>query len=178
MRSTRVERRVTVRRTERRDLITRRLCDAVATWFDLHPSELAPLESSTLRRMASQVSALPSAPTAPSEESWRRAMERSALRLDPDARAVHAGGQELLLSGKEFELLSALLSRIGVVHSHVDLMDRLWRSPTDRHRSELFVYIRRLRTKLDTLEMLPFSIRTVRGCGYRIDPVDRRSTPR
>jgi hypothetical protein len=38
--------------TERRDHTTRALRSAVAAWFSLHPSRLAPLDVETVERMA------------------------------------------------------------------------------------------------------------------------------
>ena len=152
---------------ERRDLTRRPLCDSIARWFDLHPSALAPLDRHTVARMATRVGAAPAAQRRPG--SLPRILEVGLFRVDRGRRTVHAFDRSLRLSPTEFDLLVLLLSRLHSVHSSSALTRRLWGTDADRHRRSLFVYIRRLRAKLDQCDGVPFRITTVHGRGYRID---------
>jgi DNA-binding response OmpR family regulator len=154
---------------ERRDLSRRALCDAIAGWFDLHPSALAPLDRHTVTRMASRVSAAPAAQTRPG--ALPRVLDIDGFRVDRGRRTVHALDRPLRLSPTEFDLLVLLLTRVHVVQSSSALTRRLWGSDADRHKRSLFVYVRRLRSRLEQCDGVPFRITTVRGRGYRIDMV-------
>jgi DNA-binding response OmpR family regulator len=155
--------------TERRDLSTRPLCDVVALWFQLHPSELAPLDRRTVRRMASRLVTGTTLTTEGRSRTGPGVVEIGGFRMDRGNRTVHVDGGEVELTPREFDLLSLLLARSGRAQSAADLTRRIWGLDADHHRRSLYVYIGRLRTKLEPLEGLPFRIRTVRGRGYRLD---------
>jgi DNA-binding response OmpR family regulator len=159
---------------ERRDLAVRPLCDAVATWFQVHPSELASLGRNTVRTMASRLETTAAVQPSPHRARGKRVIELGEFRLDLHAQTVHVAGEWVFFTGKEFDLLALLLSRIGAVHSRVDIIGRIWGTDPHRHEDALSVYIRRLRAKLEPFATLPFRIHTVRGRGYRVDLVERR----
>lgn len=161
---------------ERRDLTTRPLFDAVATWFQLHPSELASLGGNTVRTMASRLETTGAVQRNPTAARGNRVVELGAFRLDLDAQVVHVAGEWVYLTGREFDLLVVLLSRVGAVHSRADIIGRIWDGDARRHEDALSVYIRHLRVKLESFTMLPFRIHTVRGQGYRVELVDREET--
>jgi two-component system, OmpR family, response regulator len=104
----------------------------------------------------------------------RRAAERSVaptevgdLRLDPARRQVWRGGQEVVLTSREFDVIEALVRHAGQVRSKSDLLDDVWDSDFEGDPNVVEVFVRRLRRKLDE----PFgrrSIETVRGAGYRV----------
>jgi DNA-binding response OmpR family regulator len=157
------------RSTERRDLSTRPLCDVVALWFQLHPSALATLDKSTVRCMASR---LVTGTTLTAEGKHRtppEMVEIGPFRMDHAGRTVHVGGREIRLTPKEFDLLALLLSRPGMARSSAQLTRGIWGTDAEQHRRGLYVYIRRLRGKLEPCTAVPFRIRTLRGRGYRID---------
>jgi DNA-binding response OmpR family regulator len=156
---------------ERRDLTTRPLCDVLATWFQLHPSELGSLGRNTLTTMASRLATTGTAPLSSRSEAGNRVVELGAFHLDLDARTVHVAGEEVRFTCKEFDLLLVLLSRVGAVHSRAYIIGRIWGSTPHRGEDALCVYIGRLRAKLEPFAMLPFRIHTVRGRGYRVDVV-------
>jgi two-component system OmpR family response regulator len=94
-------------------------------------------------------------------------LEAGDLRLDPGARHVWRGDQELNLTSREMALLEFLLRRRGEVASKRDILDHVWDYDFDGDPNIVEVYIRHLRNKLDR----PFgrnSIETVRGAGYRL----------
>jgi len=97
-------------------------------------------------------------------------LEVGDLRLDPAARRVTRGGEEIALSAKEFALLEAFMRRPGDVLSRFQLLEQAWDYEYENRSNIVDVYIRYLREKVDR----PFgveSIETVRGAGYRLrDP--------
>ncbi|WBP84843.1 response regulator transcription factor [Kitasatospora cathayae] len=93
------------------------------------------------------------------------------LALDPQARRVHRGGRELLLTVREFDLLSFLLRHPRTVFSRQELMERVWGWDFG-DLSTVTVHIRRLREKVEDDPAAPVLISTVWGVGYRYDPVD------
>jgi two-component system OmpR family response regulator len=89
------------------------------------------------------------------------------LLLDPAAREVKRGDDEILLSAKEFSLLEAFMRRPGEVLSRLHLLEHAWDFAYENRSNVVDVYIRHLRRKIDE----PFgrrSLETVRGVGYRL----------
>jgi two-component system, OmpR family, response regulator len=89
------------------------------------------------------------------------------LTLDPAAREVRRGGEEILLSAKEFSLLETFMRRPGEVLSRLHLLEHAWDFAYENRSNVVDVYIRHLRRKIDE----PFgrrSLETVRGAGYRL----------
>ena len=93
-------------------------------------------------------------------------LECGTLMLDKEAHRVVAGGQEVLLTHKEFELLEYLLENKNIVLTREKILDRIWGYASDVETRTLDVHIRSLRQKLgDSGDC----IETVRGVGYRIE---------
>jgi two-component system OmpR family response regulator len=91
------------------------------------------------------------------------------LRLDPASRRCWRGGQEIMLTAKEFALLEVLLRRPGTVFTRDALLEHCWDFAFESRSNVVDVHIRSLREKVDR----PFavtSVETVRGVGYRVDP--------
>jgi two-component system, OmpR family, response regulator len=89
--------------------------------------------------------------------------------VDTGARRCHRGQHEVVLTGREFDLLVALMRRSPSVVAKADLLATVWGADFDSDPNIIEVYIGYLRRKLDQ----PFgtsSLQTVRGHGYRIDP--------
>jgi two-component system, OmpR family, response regulator len=94
-------------------------------------------------------------------------LEVDDLRLDPAARKVWRGGDEIALSTKEFSLLEAFMRRPGEVLSRLHLLEHAWDYGYENRSNVIDVYVRYLREKIDR----PFgraSLETVRGTGYRL----------
>ena len=94
-------------------------------------------------------------------------LEVGDLRLDPAARRVWRGKEELSLSAKEFALLEVFMRRPGAVLSRFDLLERAWEYDYENRSNVVDVYVRYLRQKIDR----PFgtdSLETIRGAGYRL----------
>lgn len=87
------------------------------------------------------------------------------LYVCPEKHIVRAGGEEITLTYKEFEMLCLLLENKGVVLTRDVLMDKVWGSEFDRENRTVDVHIRSLRSKLGEAGNC---IETVRGIGYKI----------
>lgn len=102
--------------------------------------------------------------------------------LDSDRRQLLAGGREIHLSVKAFDLLCALLAHRPNVVPKSELQARLW---PDTHvvDANLAVLIGEIRRALSDPASEPRLIRTVHRIGYAFsgdvaaDDVDRRSDP-
>jgi two-component system, OmpR family, response regulator RegX3 len=90
------------------------------------------------------------------------------LRLDPAARSVKLGGEEIALTRKEFDLLAELAAHAGDVVTREDLMARVWDVNWFGSTKTLDVHIRTLRRKLGDDSAHPRFIETVRGVGFRL----------
>jgi DNA-binding response OmpR family regulator len=147
---------------DRRNSVTRSICDSLARWFELHPSSLAPLDAATVIHMASRLEARRLAD--------RRVGTPGGFRVDRRSRTVRLDGHEVPLTAREADLLGLLIAGAGRVQHRRRLLERTW--GRGRGTDDLLnIYIRRLRAKLAGHPSLPFRITTVHGVGYRLDPV-------
>jgi DNA-binding response OmpR family regulator len=89
------------------------------------------------------------------------------LTLDPVARRVYKGDQELQLSTREFDLLSILMKNAGRALSREELLSEVWGSDWIGDQRTLDVHVRWLRLKIEEDPASPRFIQTVRGHGYR-----------
>lgn len=84
------------------------------------------------------------------------------LEIDTSTREVHAGGEAIRLTAKEFDLLAFLARHPRQVFSRQQLMTAVWGYEAAFDTGTVTVHVRRLREKLD-----PGWIETVWGVGYR-----------
>lgn len=87
------------------------------------------------------------------------------LYVNPVRHIVQVDGNEVVLTLKEFELLSLLISRQGIVFTRAQLLDEIWGYGFDGESRTVDVHIRTLRQKLGPAGNY---IETVRGIGYKI----------
>jgi DNA-binding response OmpR family regulator len=99
-----------------------------------------------------------------------RPLEFDGLLIDPTARTVLVGGEEVTLTQREFDLLAFLAGNPGQVFSRDQLMELVWRFPDYTDTSTVTVHIRRLRAKIESEPDSPRFIHTVWGLGYRFSP--------
>jgi DNA-binding response OmpR family regulator len=78
------------------------------------------------------------------------------------------GGVEL--TAREFNLLALLMRSPGRVYTRTQILEHVWGYFFDPQTNVVDVYIRRLRSKMDTGPGRP-RIETVRGVGYRFNRV-------
>ena len=87
------------------------------------------------------------------------------LVLDPGARRVKRGGQEIHLTRTEFELLELLVRNAGIVLTRSVIFERVWGYDFETSSNALDVYIGYLRRKTEAGGQ-PRLVHTVRGVGY------------
>jgi DNA-binding response OmpR family regulator len=95
------------------------------------------------------------------------------LRIDRAGRRAFIDDAEVRLTPKEWELLAYLVHRPGRVFTREILLEQVWGYNYLGDRKTVDVHIRWLREKLGRFGPLGFEIVTVRGAGYRLDPVSR-----
>jgi two-component system response regulator CpxR len=88
------------------------------------------------------------------------------LELDPGSRVVRLDGEEVELTGAEFELLALLIGSAGTVVSRDDLSVKALGRRASAFDRSLDVHISNLRRKLGPLADGRERIKTVRGVGY------------
>jgi two-component system response regulator RegX3 len=96
--------------------------------------------------------------------------------VDFNRRAVTRHGTDLHLSRREFDLLAALSSPPGRVHTREDLLDLLWPGGNLVDSRTLDTHVHRLRSKIEMNPSAPRHLMTVRGVGFRLD-VDTARPP-
>jgi len=94
-------------------------------------------------------------------------LEAGGVVMDVGRRAVTAGGREVSLSPKEFDLLKTLLSHPGRVLGRDFLLNHVWGQDFFGDTRTLDVHIRWLREKIEDDPSHPVRILTVHGVGYR-----------
>ncbi|MGI6128534.1 MAG: response regulator [bacterium] len=89
------------------------------------------------------------------------------IQLDLDRHQVVAGGRQVDLTPKEFELLELLMRSPGRVFSREILLEQLWGYDFFGDSKTIDVHIRRLREKVEEDPSSPTHILTVWGVGYK-----------
>lgn len=90
------------------------------------------------------------------------------LQVDIAAREVHLDGEPIRLTRTEFDLLSALSARPGVVLTRRQLLETVREGPWVGDEHVVDVHIGHLRRKLGDNASTPRYVLTVRGVGYRM----------
>ncbi len=121
------------------------------------PAELVARVDAVLRRLD----------TSPSREA---PLELGEITIDPAARRVFVRGEEVQLTGREFEVLLFLARHPGQAFSRNQLMDAVWQYSFYTDTSTVTVHIRRLRSKIERDPARPEHLQTVWGVGYRFQP--------
>ena len=98
-------------------------------------------------------------------------MESGPVRMDVDRHVVTARNEQIQLPLKEFELLQVLLRNADRVLTRMQLIDRVWGADYVGDTKTLDVHVKRLRAKIEADPAAPRHIVTVRGLGYKFEPV-------
>jgi DNA-binding response OmpR family regulator len=99
----------------------------------------------------------------------QRVLEVGDIRIDPDRHEVTVGGRRVDLRPKEFELLSVLARRPGVVFPRERLCQLVWGPDFFGDQRTVDVHITWLR---DKLRGATARIETVWGVGYKLVEAD------
>jgi DNA-binding response OmpR family regulator len=97
-------------------------------------------------------------------------IEFADVVLDGASREVTKGGEVVMLTAREFDLLWFLATNPRRVFSRSHIMDRVWGHSPALDTGTVTVHIRRLREKLESDPAHPAHLQTVWGVGYRFDP--------
>jgi len=103
-----------------------------------------------------------------SSPALRREMRLGSLLIDVPRRHVSGEGEDLELSGREFELLLQLVEADGAVVPRTELMSEIWGTESGSE-AVLDATVHRLRRKLDRAGEEGTRVATVRGVGYQLD---------
>jgi two-component system KDP operon response regulator KdpE len=95
-----------------------------------------------------------------------------AVELDVAKRRATLAGAPVRLSRKEFELLRLLITHVGRVVPHKQLLSEIWGRGHENDVQYLRVYVAQLREKLGDDPSQPRFIANEQGVGYRFIEVD------
>ena len=90
------------------------------------------------------------------------------LSIDFAHRQVTVAGNPVALSKTEYKLLRALAQHAGMALTHEMLLERVWGTGYSQEVEFIWVYVRRLRRKIEPDPAHPRYILTVPSVGYRL----------
>lgn len=88
--------------------------------------------------------------------------------IDFERAIVVKGGENISLTAKEFELLSALYRQAGRIVTIDALCEAAWGENPFGYENSLMAHIRRIREKIEENPSQPVSLLTVKGLGYKL----------
>ena len=91
-----------------------------------------------------------------------------ALAIDFDRRRVSVGGEAVVLTATEYELLRVLALNAGRVVTYDTLLRRVWSGRNGADANLVRIFVRNLRRKLGDDAANPAYIFNERGVGYRM----------
>ena len=89
------------------------------------------------------------------------------ITIDPQVKAVSKEDKELLLTGKEFDLLYFLASSPGRAYTKKQIYKAVWKEAYVYDDNNIMALVSKIRTKIEEDPEHPRVIQTVRGVGYR-----------
>ena len=92
------------------------------------------------------------------------------FKVDLGSRRVHAGGQEVRLTPKEFELFVYMARHPSRVITHRTLLEAVWGEASQEQPEYLRVFMGQLRKKLEPDPSNPRYLVTEPWVGYRFNP--------
>lgn len=98
-----------------------------------------------------------------------QAIERGALRVDPEKRSVYVSEEEVVLTPKEFDLLHTLIEKPGRVFSRELLLQRIWGMDYMGDVRTVDTHMKNLRLKLNAFYHETNPVHTVWGVGYKFE---------
>lgn len=107
-----------------------------------------------------------------SDEISEEIYEIGRLKVDFERREVLINNEKVELTLKEFELLEILIKNKGKILRRETLLDKVWGYEYIGETRTVDVHIRYLRKKVEDDDKNPKFIETIRGVGYRFNPVE------
>lgn len=120
-----------------------------------------------MKELVARVAALLRRVDRAAELTGRRALELGDLRVDPPARRVWRGAEEVRLTPTEFDLLLCLAATPGAVVTRERLMAEVWGWAEATGTRTLDSHVKGLRAKIGSER-----VRTVHGVGYALELAD------
>ena len=93
----------------------------------------------------------------------------AGIRIDKAKRLVYRDGEELKMTGKEYELLLLLMENKGKTLTKDMLFNKIWGFDSFSEAQTLTVHMKWLREKIEKDAKKPKHIVTVWGVGYRFE---------
>ncbi len=91
------------------------------------------------------------------------------LEIDPRARRVVRGKEEIFLTPKEFDILLFLARNRGEVFTKEQIYQAVWAGDYLLDDSNIMAFIRKLRKKIEPNPDAPIYILTIWGIGYKMN---------
>lgn len=107
-----------------------------------------------------------------SDEISEEIYELGRLKIDFERHEVLINNEKVELTLKEFELLEILIKNKGKILRRETLLDKVWGYEYIGETRTVDVHIRYLRKKIEDDDKNPKFIETIRGVGYRFNPVE------
>lgn len=107
-----------------------------------------------------------------SDEISEEIYELGRLKVDFERHEVLINNEKVELTLKEFELLEILIKNKGKILRREILLDKVWGYEYIGETRTVDVHIRYLRKKIEDDDKNPKFIETIRGVGYRFNPVE------
>ena len=87
------------------------------------------------------------------------------MKLDLNNRTVKAGDIELVLQGKQFDVLEYLINSKNTIITKDQIFDKIWGFDSDTSTNVIEVYTSGLRKELKKVGYDKY-LKTIRGVGY------------
>jgi DNA-binding response OmpR family regulator len=98
--------------------------------------------------------------------SEQSVIEKGDLKLDCDSNRLFILGEEVNLTGREFDLLELLVKNENKVYSREKLLETIWGNDYPGDARTVDVHVRRLREKIEKRPSDPKYVHTKWGVGY------------
>ena len=98
--------------------------------------------------------------------SVRDTLTVADMCIDPVARTVLVGGEEIILTPREFELLLYLAQNLNTALSRQQILDAVWNYDYYGDARTVDTHVKNLRMKLGAPGL---AIKTIRGLGYKLE---------
>lgn len=142
--------------------------DERAQLLDLGSDDLV-IKPFSMKELLARVRALLRRRTAaPEQAASQSVFTTGELTIDYAQHIVTVQGRQIQLSRTEYKLLSLLAQNAGIVVTHELLLEKVWGPEYNRDIDFIWVYISRLRRKIETDSRRPRYILTVPDVGYKL----------
>lgn len=96
---------------------------------------------------------------------YQNSIEFKGLVLDLNSRKVSANGKEIILQGKQFDVLEYLVNSKNTIITKDQIFDKIWGFNSDTTTNVIEVYASGLRKELKKIGYDKY-FKTIRGVGY------------